>query len=261
MTTETSTTEPPTIAMLYPGHAAEDDYPAAERALDGHARLPVIITEIESDEHTVEAMRAVGTHERLLDAARRAMTHAPDALMWACTSGSFLYGWDGARAQVARLAAQVGVPVSSTSLAFVSACVALQIRSVVVAASYPAAVADGFGTFLADAGISVAAIDSFDIDSATIAGDIEEESLHEMIRSVKRSAAQAILLPDTALHTIGRIPRLEHDLDVPLLTANQVTVWQGLRIAGVEPRAATLGRLFRPIPDLEAPHAARANKS
>ncbi|MFW0797265.1 maleate cis-trans isomerase [Gordonia sp. CPCC 205515] len=257
------TTEQPAIVMLYPGHAAEDDFPAAERALDGRVRLPVEITAIESDAHTVEAMLAVGSADRLLDAARRASRHAPDALMWACTSGSFLYGWDGARAQADRLAADVGVPVSSTSLAFVDACAALGVTSVAVAASYPVGVADGFTAFLREAGISVTTLHTFDIESATLAGDVDEISLQQMIQAVHGSAAQAILLPDTALHTIGHIDRLERGLDRPLLTANQVTVWQGLRIAGVEPRSATLGCLFRSGFDGRrgSDHAARANRS
>ena len=48
-----------------------------------------------------------------------------DAVVWACTSGSFVYGWDGANAQAAALGEQLGIPASSTSLAFVHAARAL----------------------------------------------------------------------------------------------------------------------------------------
>ncbi len=31
------------VGLLYPGHSAEDDYPALEARLDGSIRLPVVI--------------------------------------------------------------------------------------------------------------------------------------------------------------------------------------------------------------------------
>ncbi|MYR08316.1 maleate cis-trans isomerase [Gordonia sp. SID5947] len=233
--------------MLYPGHAAEDDYPLAESALGGAASLPVLITEIESDDHTVEAMRAVGTGQRLLDGARQAAKHRPDALMWACTSGSFLYGWIGAHEQVAEISDATGLPVSSTSLAFAAACQELQVTSVAVAATYPAAVADGFSSFLADAGVTVVSATAHDIETATEAGSVDGDHLFEMVRAVDTDSAQAILLPDTALHTISWIDDLEQDLGKPVLTANQVTVWQALRMVGRPVHAAGLGRLFRDV--------------
>lgn len=238
------TTRTPTIALLYPGHAAEDDYPLAESALGGAAALPVVITDVESDDHTVEAMRAVGTGTRLLDGARAARRHEPDALMWACTSGSFLYGWEGAHQQVASVSEATGLPVSSTSLAFAAACRALDITSVAIAATYPAPVADGFSVFLRDAGISVASAAAHDIGTATEAGTVDGDNLFEMVRSVDSDAAQAILLPDTALHTIGWIADLEATVRKPILTANQVTIWQGLQLLGLDITADGLGHLF-----------------
>ncbi len=43
----------------------------------------------------------------------------------ACTSGSFVYGWEGARQQVEAIAQATGVPASSTPFAFVDASRAL----------------------------------------------------------------------------------------------------------------------------------------
>jgi maleate cis-trans isomerase len=52
------------------------------------------------------------------------------------------------------------------------------------------------------------------------------------------------LIPDTAMHTIAQVDELERLLGKPVLTANAVTVWEGLRIAGIACRAAGLGTLF-----------------
>ncbi|MGH3553369.1 MAG: maleate cis-trans isomerase, partial [Mycobacterium sp.] len=52
------------------------------------------------------------------------------------------------------------------------------------------------------------------------------------------------LIPDTAMHTVAQVDALEQLLGKPVLTANAVTVWEGLRIAGIAQRVPGLGRLF-----------------
>jgi maleate cis-trans isomerase len=56
-----------------------------------------------------------------------------------------------------------------------------------------------------------------------------------------------VLLPDTALHTIGLLDALEERVGKPVLTANQVSVWQGLRLAGGTVAQDGLGALFRAV--------------
>ncbi len=126
-----------TVGLLYPGHSAEDDYPALEARLGGAIRLPVVITSVGEDAHRVDALLDLGRAERLADGAAELTAEAPDAVMWACTSGSFVFGPEGARNQAAGVAQAIGVPASSTSIAFVDALKALAVRRVAVAASYP----------------------------------------------------------------------------------------------------------------------------
>ena len=53
-----------------------------------------------------------------------------------------------------------------------------------------------------------------------------------------------MLLPDTALHTIGLLDALDARVGKPVLTANQVSVWQGLRLAGADAPRRGFGTLF-----------------
>ena len=133
-----------TVGLLYPGHSAEDDFPALEARIDGAVRLPVVITSVGEDAHQVDALLDLGSDERLAEGAARLADEKPDAVMWACTSGSFVFGPDGARDQVSAVATAAGVPASSTSIAFVDALRHLGIRRVAVAASYPEDVARHF---------------------------------------------------------------------------------------------------------------------
>ena len=56
--------------------------------------------------------------------------------------------------------------------------------------------------------------------------------------------AQAVLLPDTALHTVDLLDALDARVGKPVLTANQVSIWQGLRLAGQDERRKGFGALF-----------------
>jgi maleate cis-trans isomerase len=165
-------------------------------------------------------------------------------VVWACTSGSFVFGWDGATAQVEALGAVAGVPASSTSFAFVDACARLGVSKVAVGATYPDDVAERFVAFLGVAGIEVLSLSAKGIITAAEVGTLPRESVLDFAAAADHPDAQAVLLPDTALHTIGLLDALDARVGKPVLTANQVSVWQGLRLAGAgEPRPG-LGALF-----------------
>jgi maleate cis-trans isomerase len=226
---------PTTIGFLYPGFSAEDDYPAAERLMGGSVRLIVQHTELrEGDGHTVEAMKAAGDPRALAAGIgkllRRPETERPQALAWACTSGSFTYGWEGARKQVAELSTAAGMPATSTSLAFVSAARHLGVERVAVAATYPPSLADAFGGFLAGAGLEVLHLGSGHKATATDAGQMLLAEVVRFALANDHPEAQAVLLPDTAMHTVGCLTELEAELGKPVLTANQVTIWEALRL-------------------------------
>ncbi|MFD9961328.1 maleate cis-trans isomerase [Amycolatopsis sp. NPDC058986] len=236
-----------TIGFIYPDHAAEDEYPLAEQLLGGDRsgiRLPVEHI-YGTDLHAVPELLDLGSEARLAEGASLLAKHEPDAVVWACTSGSFVYGWEGARDQADRLAAVAGVPASSTSFAFVHAAKALGVRRVAVTASYPDDVARLFVDFLAAGGVEVVSMSSADIDTAAEVGALEPEAVIELAAGHDHPDADAVLVPDTAMRTLGEINAVEARLGKPVLTANQVTVWEGLRLVGQAPLVRTLGALFQ----------------
>ena len=237
------------LGFLYPGYAAEDDYPYLATLLGTNVAAHVVHTSVGEDAHRVDALLDLGGGERLVEGARTLAGHAPHAAMWACTSGSFVFGWEGAGEQVAALEKHLDVPVSSTSFAFVHAARALGVRKVAVAATYPGEVADRFRDFLLEGGLEVLRSRGHDIETAAEAGTLDGEEVRRMAVANDTPDAEAILLPDTAMHTAAYLDELENTCGKPVLTANQVTVWMALRLAGRHEPHATLGRLFRlPLP-------------
>jgi maleate cis-trans isomerase len=241
------------IGFLYPGYSAEDDYPTAWKLLavsaDGEHPVPelrIVHTEMAVAAHRVAALRAIGA-DAVLAAGVRELGQV-SSVMWACTSGSFVFGWDGASAQVGALSAAAGVPASSTSFAFADAADRLGLRRVAVAATYPDDVARLFVEFLGVAGVDVVRLSSLGIATAAQVGTLGRQQVLELAAGGDHPDADAVLLPDTALHTVAWLDELEQRLGKPVLTANQVSIWQGLRLAGDRLPRRGLGTLFAQAP-------------
>ncbi len=234
------------LGFLYPGYAAEDDYPRMADAVGG-VEVEVVHTSVGVDAHRVDDLLDLGSTERLVEGAGR-FTGSLDAAIWACTSGSFVFGWDGAREQAAVVADALGVPASSTSFAFVNALRALGARRVAIAATYPQDVADRFADFLGEGGIEVLSVGAQDVVTAAEVGTFGRERVLEFVSAGDHEEADAVLVPDTALHSAAWIDELEERLGRTVLTANQVSMWEAMRLATGLRRVKGLGRLFDRIP-------------
>jgi maleate cis-trans isomerase len=237
------TSELKRIGILYPGYAAEADFELLTERCAGTARFDVVHTSIGEDAHREDALLDMGSHERLREGARR-LPPEVSAVVWACTSGSFIYGWDGAQRQAAELEDEVGLPVSSTSLAYVNALRALGLRRVSIAATYPEDIARRFEAFLLDAGLDPVSLSSRGIVTAAEVGTLLRDDALALVGAAHHPAAEAVLVPDTALHTIAALEALEEVSGKPVLTANQVSAWEGMRLAGAPTTAPGLGELF-----------------
>ncbi|MCK1821350.1 decarboxylase [Streptomyces sp. XM83C] len=236
------------LGFLCPGHSAEDDYPRIEQLLGSDIRLDLVHMDVDEDTHRPEALRRLGTPERLAAGVEQLWLAGAESVVWASTGGSFVHGWEGAQEQVRVLARAAGMPASATSFAFVHAVRelgALGVRRVTVGATYPDDLAGLFADFLRAGGVEVTGVHAAGTATAAQAGAWGEDEVRALARAADLPEADAVLLPDTALHTAACLPRLEKELGKPVLTANQVSVWEALRLADRRVRAPGLGALFR----------------
>ncbi|MGC9536145.1 maleate cis-trans isomerase family protein [Streptomyces sp. UG1] len=232
------------LGFLYPGHSAEDDYPRIEQLLGGDIRIDLVHTDIGEDAHRVDALLRMGSADRLAAGVEALRLSGAEAVVWACTSGSFVYGWDGAHEQVRTLAVAAGMPASSTSFAFMHAVREMEVRRLAIGATYPDDVAALFAEFLTAGGAQVLSVRGSGIITAAEVGTWGEAEVFALAKEADTADAQAVLLPDTALHTAAHIPALERELGKPVLTANQVSVWEALRLTDRRVNAPELGALF-----------------
>ncbi|MFD7863352.1 decarboxylase [Streptomyces sp. NPDC057682] len=233
-----------TVGFLYPGQGAQDDFPRLEILLDSTIRLVVHRTECPDDAYREDALRALGATGLLLPGIEELQRSGVQSVVWACDAGSFLYGRQGAHDQVMAVARAAGVPASSTSIGFVHAVRRLGAARVAVAATYPEEIAARFTAFLGEAGVEVVATHAAGAASAAEAAEWGPERVAQLAAAADRPEADAVLLPDTALHTVGSLPALEEALGKPVLTANQVAAREALRLADRPAWAPRLGALF-----------------
>ncbi|KPP99984.1 maleate cis-trans isomerase [Marinobacter sp. HL-58] len=238
----------PRMGFLYPGHAAEDDYPRLARMYKPVADVIVVHTEFDEDAHTVEALREMGSPGRLIEGARHLADKNLEAVLWTSTSASFVRGIDGIREQIETLENQLHVPASTTAMGFARAIAAINAKRVAIAATYPENVALLFTAFLEHFDIDVVRMTSHGIVTAAEVGTLERETVIRFATDNNHPDADALLVPDTALHSAAWLEDLEMAAGKPVLTANQVSFWEGLRLCGKLTPQAGLGTLFRVDP-------------
>ena len=232
------------LGFLYPGHFAEDDYPRIEQLLAGDIRVDLVHTDVGEDAHRADLLREMGSPQRLASSAQELRLAGAEAVVWASTSGSFLHGWEGAHEQVRTLARTAGMPASSTAFGFVHAAREIGARRLAVAATYPDDVAQEFASFLRAAGAEVVTVHGADAGAAAQVATWGADEVLALARAGDHADADAVLIPDTTLHTAAHLTALEKDLAKPVLTANQVTVWEALRLVDRRVNAPSLGTLF-----------------
>jgi maleate cis-trans isomerase len=169
--------------------------------------------------------------------------YRPHVVAYGCTSGSFGY-FEGADKQAANMAAAAGVPAINTTQAFGAAVRAMRLTKVAIAGTYPAATVAIFADYLGQHGATVVGRRALGLPSGAEVIELPPDEVYRFIASSDVPEAEAVLVPDTALLTSRHIAGLEAALGKPVLTANQVTVWYALRVAGVTATAPGFGRLL-----------------
>jgi maleate cis-trans isomerase len=236
------------LGFLYPGHAAEDDYPLLGAMVEPPAQVTLIHTEFLKDAHTVEALSEMGSISRLSKGAEALAGSEIESVVWTSTSASFVLGLDGIRQQIDTLEKILCVPASTTAMAFARAVKAIDAEKVAIAATYPEDVAQKFRAFLNHFDIEVVHLASRGIVTAAEVGTLEKDEVIDFALANTRNQADALLIPDTALHSAAWLTDLEQATGKPVLTANQVSFWEALRLCGKLTPQSGLGRLFESVP-------------
>jgi maleate isomerase len=176
-------------------------------------------------------------------AAKHLTIIQPDAIAYACTSASFVRGVGYDLEIISRMEEATGVPATTTSTAAVKALKAVGVKRVAVAAPYVDEINRRLGEFLEGSGFEVVALKGLQAKRGIYM--IGSEASYRLAKEVDNPQADGVFISCTALKTLEVLEALEQDLGKPVVTANQATMWESLRLAGVHPHVDGMGQLYR----------------
>ena len=177
--------------------------------------------------HSIDALHHVGDVARIAAAGVSLAEKGAEAVVWACTSGSFIGGFQWCLDQRAELRAQTGLPATSGTLALISSCFRLGYQSVNVLSPYPEDVSEIFLTCLRDAGLEVASTRMLHSENAIASASLPLMDECRAFASEGDLTGDVVMIPDTAVNSLWLIPGLEAVLGKPVLTVNQACLYEG----------------------------------
>jgi maleate isomerase len=157
----------------------------------------------------------------------------PLAVAYACTSGSFVHGIEGERRLREAMVEGGARAAVTTSGAIVEALRHLQVERPAVVAPYDLPTTQLLLDFLEMNGVKPVACGYLDLH-ADIENVVPSATKRLVREATKDSGADSVVISCTNLQTYGIIRELELELGIPVVSANQATVWATLRVGGVD---------------------------
>ncbi|MBV7698701.1 aspartate/glutamate racemase family protein [Streptomyces sp. TRM70350] len=188
-------------------------------------RTPYVPVEV-----SLDLARLISEHETLGEAVRTLNAIEPEVVAYACTSGSFVGGIVGERAMCEAMSRAGNVPAITTSGALLEALVELDVRRVALVTPYTVSVTRALEGYVAQAGVTVTGCAFMGLTRHI--WKVPYRGVVDMARQAVRGAADALFISCTNLPTYDVIPQLEAELRIPVISANQVTMWAALRRLG-----------------------------
>ena len=179
----------------------------------------------------LEFILGVSSPSEVAYAARSLTKIAPGVISFACTSGSFVHGLRG-EARIRRLMEDAGAAIAqTTSGALLDALAALGVGSVGLGTPYTEPVGARLGSFVSEAGYHVTGVTNMELHD--VIGPVADDAVIDLARQASAGLPDAVFLACTGVPTLDLIVPLEADLGIPVLTANQVTMWAALGSVGM----------------------------
>ncbi len=200
--------------------------------LTGTSAVGVFTTRIAYDNPVAaDTLRAI--EPRLAAAAAKILPGEHlDAIAFGCTAAAAAIGDEPVRA--ALTASRPGLPCVTPTTGLLAACAALGVERLAVLAPYAEAVSRDLARHLEELGLEISALTWLGIDDDRQIARLAPATIAVAAAQAVVPAADALFCSCTGLRAARLAPALEARLGLPVLTSNQVLLWQALRLAGAE---------------------------
>ncbi|MFC1917110.1 Asp/Glu racemase [Chloroflexota bacterium] len=180
----------------------------------------------------------------IADASELIVQVKPAVVAMTGTAVSFIGGYGYDQSLIKKMRERNGnLPTTTTSTSVIDALNCLGIKKVSMAMPYVEEVSRAAVKFVEESGLQVPKAKwlnkiGFDIPQ------IPKETIYQLAREVDDPECEAIFISCVSLHTFEIIEELERDLGKPVITSNQATIWNMLRLSGVKDKIKGYGQLL-----------------
>jgi len=166
-----------------------------------------------------------------------------DVVAYSCTAASVILG-DAAVAERIHAAKPEAACVTPAAAA-IAAFATLGVRRVSLLTPYTPKVTDEMVTYFERQGLEVVNAHCLGFDDDRQMARITPASLVEAGVRAMADEAEALFVSCTGLRSAVVVDELERRIGRPVVTSNQASIWQSLRLAGIDHPVAGSGRLLR----------------
>lgn len=227
------------IGLIYPSAGWVMEQELNEMTPDGVSihttRVPLGNTDVE------------GLNKLLLktqEAAQLLSDIPVDCILLGCTSASFINGLAYEKNMIADMVKLTGIPFTTTSTSVVNAIKAMGVKKVAVATPYIDEVTQLALAYLKENDIEVCNARGMGLLLDRDIDAVKLDDVYEFAKDTDCEEAEALVVLCTGLRTIPNIEKLEKRLNKPVITAIQASMWNALRMVGIDDKVEGYGSLF-----------------
>lgn len=231
------------LIILATDHTSEPDF----RRMVASERIGVYVARIPyANPTTPENLRKM--QPALTAGAALILPDEPlDAICYSCTSASVVIG--DAEIEVAIQAAKPGVPIVTPPMAGVRGLHAFGARRISILTPYTVETSRPMATYFAARGFEIASFTCLGFEDDREMARIAPATLVELAREATHAQADALFVSCTALRGALAVTGMEQAIGRPVVTSNQASAWNCLRLCGDETAHPEFGRLMTlPLP-------------
>jgi maleate isomerase len=199
----------------------------------------------------VTRLRMTGRYRKPLTVLKPALVEASEALsdvnpgiiVFHCTANSMENGLAHEAAIVEIIEKASGCPTLTTGQAITQAFNHFAIKKLVLISPYVQATNEHEVHYLKEAGYTVVHELGLALESNGYSA-VTPEEWKKIVRENARADADGYFLSCTNTRMIEAVPAIEQEMDKPVISSNQATLWACLKRLGVAHSDKRLGRLF-----------------
>ena len=170
-----------------------------------------------------------------------------DAICYSCTSASVVIG--DTEIEAAIQAAKPGVAVVTPPMAGVLGLNAFGVRRISILTPYTVETSRPMAAYFVAKGFEIASFTCLGFEDDREMARIAPAALVDLARQATHTQADALFVSCTALRAALAVTGMEQAIGRPVVTSNQATAWNCLRLCGDETAHPEFGRLMTlPLP-------------